>query len=407
MFDSFKSKKALFSASKKQFEVRANAFDALITQLSQIQKEGQADFVKKNFLPFLKESKRDIRLATIYAKKLTDDHTNLDALLALATKQILVLEELFHEHADDSKLVELLQEQQALLQQQIVVPEMNTKKPTIFRILLATIMLTATMATAQVESSSPAKQNRTSIELIQRVITVHPVTIVCLANRLNLRDAPTTKSNVITVSTSGERMVCTGYMESETGRWLRVTYKDKTFYIAQTYKGKLYAEREDVLQAGFADFTKRFEGFRNKRYKDTRGKMTIGYGTNLDALSDVGRAVFVKWGYDPKRLRNEDITIPEKVAWSVLQADLIEAEKDAKNSVKNFYLHPPKVRAIIVDMRYNLGKAGFNDFKKLRAALENTNYIEAAREMERSDWFKQVKNRSRDHVKTLRDQAQS
>jgi len=45
-------------------------------------------------------------------------------------------------------------------------------------------------------------------------------------------------------------------------------------------------------------------------------------------------------------------------------------------------------------MRFNLGPAGFRQFKKMIAAVNAGNFIEAAAQMKDSRWYRQVKNRA-------------
>lgn len=115
---------------------------------------------------------------------------------------------------------------------------------------------------------------------------------------------------------------------------------------------------------------KRDEGFRSKSYKDTVGKLTIGYGRNLD-----------------------DVGISKKEAGELLRIDVT----DAIDLLWNFYwydgLTTNRKRALI-NMMYNLGFTKFGKFKKMIVAFEAEDYSLAAIEALDSKWAKQVGSRA-------------
>ena len=115
---------------------------------------------------------------------------------------------------------------------------------------------------------------------------------------------------------------------------------------------------------------KRDEGFRSKPYKDSVGKLTIGYGRNLD-----------------------DMGINKAEAKQFLLQDIAEACV----SLSAFYwynrLSKNRKRALI-NMMFNLGATKFRKFKKMIAAFEACNYSLAADEALDSKWAKQVGSRA-------------
>ena len=119
-------------------------------------------------------------------------------------------------------------------------------------------------------------------------------------------------------------------------------------------------------------FTKVAERLRLKPYRCPAGKLTIGYGRNI-----------------------EDMGISESEAEMLFDNDWqkVEAELDAN------YPFIAKFStvwySIACDMLYNLGETKFAKMKKMLAAIANHDRSEALLEMVDSAWFGQVGNRSK------------
>jgi lysozyme len=113
------------------------------------------------------------------------------------------------------------------------------------------------------------------------------------------------------------------------------------------------------------------EGLRLKPYLDTVGKLTIGYGRNLD---DVGIS-----------LSEADILLSNDTQRTY--KFLIE-----NHSWFNFLSH--ERQAAIMDFCYNLGEKGFSDFKRSIEALKAGKFEDAAIFMMQSKWAHQVPNRA-------------
>ena len=56
-------------------------------------------------------------------------------------------------------------------------------------------------------------------------------------------------------------------------------------------------------------------------------------------------------------------------------------------------------------MIYNTGEAGIKKFKNMRAAVKSKDWKKMADEMVKSKWYNQVGNRSKTHVKRVREQV--
>lgn len=113
------------------------------------------------------------------------------------------------------------------------------------------------------------------------------------------------------------------------------------------------------------------EGFRDKPYADTVGKMTIGYGRNL-----------------------EDVGISRDEAHDMVTRDAIRALQVGADLIPN-WLQLDDVRMnVVANMAFNLGKGGLSGFSKFLAAVNAKDFIKAADEMRNSKWFTQVGKRA-------------
>jgi len=117
---------------------------------------------------------------------------------------------------------------------------------------------------------------------------------------------------------------------------------------------------------------KKHEGFRSKPYICTAGKLTIGYGRNLD---DVGINQF-----EADNLLRNDIYAAirelDKYPWA---ASLDQVRYDA-----------------MVNFMFNVGSRTFSMFKKMIAAMEAKKYDRASMELMDSRYAKQVGQRAVD-----------
>lgn len=119
-----------------------------------------------------------------------------------------------------------------------------------------------------------------------------------------------------------------------------------------------------------APMVRKHEGLRLKPYRCTAGKLTIGYGRNLD-----------------------DVGITEREADILLSADLADAHDDLVNFSWWAGLSPQR-KAAMIDMRFNLGPGRFRGFRKMLGALSDGDYDAAARELLESRYAQQVGQRA-------------
>ena len=120
------------------------------------------------------------------------------------------------------------------------------------------------------------------------------------------------------------------------------------------------------------DQLKRHEGYRSKPYTCSAGKLTIGYGRNLD-----------------------DVGISDEEAEVMLESDVLIAQQAA--NTLDYYETLDSVRQdVIVNMIFNMGMTRFLGFKNMNAALYVKDYNLASTEMLSSKWAVQVGDRSRE-----------
>lgn len=124
---------------------------------------------------------------------------------------------------------------------------------------------------------------------------------------------------------------------------------------------------------------KMHEGFNNEPYICTSGKLTIGYGRNL-----------------------EDTGLSLDEAEYLLENDFKRTEKELLQY--SWYLAAPSnVKDALFNMCFNLGLPRLLTFKKMIEALIYKNYTKAAKEALNSMWAKQVGQRAKDIALMIRE----
>lgn len=123
------------------------------------------------------------------------------------------------------------------------------------------------------------------------------------------------------------------------------------------------------------------EGYKDYIYLCSEGIPTFGIGhavkeTDIEYTWPIGTPV------EKERIDNafaEDVQI---------------AIEDVEALFDDCWQKPNKVQRVLVNMAFNLGRTRLSRFKKMRAAVNNNNFKEAANQMVDSLWYKQVGNRS-------------
>tara|TARA_Y100000034_G_scaffold40348_1_gene49729 strand:- start:739 stop:1155 length:417 start_codon:yes stop_codon:yes gene_type:complete len=117
---------------------------------------------------------------------------------------------------------------------------------------------------------------------------------------------------------------------------------------------------------------KQHEGLKLKPYHCTSGKLTIGYGRNLEAKG-------VSKGEAESMLLSDIAEVEEKL----VRAGLLIGLNDAR-------------KAVLINMAFQLGFNGLSKFRNMLAAVQSEQYVLAASEMLDSLWAKQTPNRAKE-----------
>jgi GH24 family phage-related lysozyme (muramidase) len=141
------------------------------------------------------------------------------------------------------------------------------------------------------------------------------------------------------------------------------------------------------------------EGTRLVAYRDTRGFLTIGTGSNLDAIG--ASAICARAGVDY-------FTVRAGAAITAAQADFMFTEQYNVTAAQARHIfpaidgYPDNAAAVICDMLFELGLGGFCLFKKTIAAFWAKDYPAVIAGIEDSMLETQVPGRVADNVRLLK-----
>ena len=140
------------------------------------------------------------------------------------------------------------------------------------------------------------------------------------------------------------------------------------------------------------------EGLRLKKYKDTRGIWTIGRGFNLEAQG--ARAVCQQAGVDYDAvMAGAAITLDQTDRIFDHQYAAVAAE--ARKTIPGIDGDPDNVGAVVCDMIFELGLAGFQAFHHVIAAILARDWHAAIAGMRDSRWATQVPSREQNDADLL------
>ena len=123
--------------------------------------------------------------------------------------------------------------------------------------------------------------------------------------------------------------------------------------------------------ATIQEMIKRHEGFRNMPYNCSAGKLTIGFGRNLEVNGI---------SYDEAQL--------------MLDNDIDKCIVQLKLNFPVYNYLPDKIQHVLIDMCFNLGINGLMKFKRFLGYVKDGKYCSAAAEMMRSKWAEQTGSRA-------------
>lgn len=112
------------------------------------------------------------------------------------------------------------------------------------------------------------------------------------------------------------------------------------------------------------------EGEVNHAYQDSEGYWTIGVGHLID--------------------KQKGGKISHEISMLILDDDIAEVMNQCDRAFDWFDDLDEVRKIVILNMVFNLGLAGFKDFKKTIQYIDNENYNEASIEMLDSKWASQV-----------------
>lgn len=121
------------------------------------------------------------------------------------------------------------------------------------------------------------------------------------------------------------------------------------------------------------------EGVRQTVYKCSTHHKTIGVG-HLLTKADTGLI-------GRKLTAGEITTLFEK-----------DFEKHRASVAKHYTHYPEKVQYIMINMSFQLGETGLQNFKQMHAAIARKDYAAAARHMKDSLWYKQTQPSRKDEL---------
>ncbi|MDY0327551.1 MAG: glycoside hydrolase family protein [Arcobacteraceae bacterium] len=119
------------------------------------------------------------------------------------------------------------------------------------------------------------------------------------------------------------------------------------------------------------DSIKKHEGLQLKIYTCPAGKLTIGYGRNV-----------------------EDRGITQKEANILLENDILDIKLELEDKLPLFKFLDDVRQNVLVEMAFNLGIKGLLQFKKTLEYISLKDYDNASKEMLNSKWANQVGKRA-------------
>lgn len=132
------------------------------------------------------------------------------------------------------------------------------------------------------------------------------------------------------------------------------------------------------------------EGCEYKIYLDHLGYPTFGIG-HLITENDEEHGCEVGTPVSPERVQE------------VFEQDVETTYNECIRLYPDYDNLPEEVQLIIANMMFNLGRPRLSKFKKMKEAVDNMDWQEAANQMIDSKWYEQVPNRAKRLVERMRN----
>lgn len=123
------------------------------------------------------------------------------------------------------------------------------------------------------------------------------------------------------------------------------------------------------------------EGYKDTIYLCSEGVPTFGIG---HAIKDT----------DPEYTWPVGTPVEKERIDSAFLEDVQDACNDVDILFEDAWSKPDNVQRVLVNMAFNIGRTRFGKFKKMIAAVNSNDFVEAANQMVDSVWYNQVGNRS-------------
>ena len=123
------------------------------------------------------------------------------------------------------------------------------------------------------------------------------------------------------------------------------------------------------------------EGVKYEVYLDHLGYKTFGIGHLVKAV-------------DPENDMEVGTAVSDQRVSECFVNDIEKVIEDCIILYDDFYTLPDEVQLIVANMMFNLGRPRLTNFIKMKTAVDNHDWQEAAIQMKDSKWYKQVPNRA-------------
>ena len=131
----------------------------------------------------------------------------------------------------------------------------------------------------------------------------------------------------------------------------------------------------------FREELKQDEGVKNEVYLDHLGLPTCGIGH-----------LITEW--DTEYNAEVGTPVSEERVNELFEKDLATTIDECRLIYNDFDVLPVKVQHIVANMMFNMGRPRLSRFHKMKKAVDNRDWFEAAYEMTDSKWAKQVPERA-------------